>query len=365
MSATVEAAAAIPVPARRVAILIVSYEQETLLSDCLTSLLAAWPSALDVRILVVDNASRRVDLAALQSRFPSIAFERLPENLGFAGGNNAGWRRLQETTPELDYLVLLNPDTLVEPGWLEPLIDHLEAHPEAAAAQPLLLLHPETRLINTTGNRCHFLGFGLMSDFRRNRATAPRAPVAIDSPSGAAVALRAEVLRTCGLFDERYFLYLEDTELGWKLRSLGHQVHLAPQALVYHRFQFQAPYRNYGLLERNRLWLVFAYYRWPTLLLLLPALLLMEAGQWLFACRNGLLQQRLWAYREVLSPANVRSAWVHRRRTQQCRNVTDRELTRNCVATFDAALLPGFLVQRVANPVFAAYWRLVRLVLWW
>ncbi|OYW24544.1 MAG: hypothetical protein B7Z55_01875 [Planctomycetales bacterium 12-60-4] len=351
----------------RVAVLIVSYEQPEFLRDCLKSLLESLRdiTAFATQICVVDNASTRFDVNQFRIEFPAVDFVALAENRGFAGGNNAGWEWLSAQEWPPDYVALLNPDTLVDLAWLTPLVNHLESNPDVAAAQPAILLHPETDRVNTLGNDCHYLGFGLMRGYRESETSIPSDPTEIPSASGAAVLLRASVLRSVGLFDERYFLYLEDTELGWKLRLAGYGSDLVPESRVYHRFVFQAPYQRYGYLERNRWWLLTAYYRWRTLRLLSPMLLLMELGQWGFAAKNGLVRQRLWAVWQVCNPRHWGAQFAARRRVQSLRRVSDRELTRTFSATLTAALLPGFVVQRIANPMLACYWAMARRLMWW
>ncbi|MBI1346094.1 glycosyltransferase [bacterium] len=349
----------------RVAILIVGYCQRELLRDCLTAVVLQTAGDFElITTLVVDNGSPAETFTGLAEQFPQIEWLRLEENRGFAGGNNAGWRWLRERY-ELDYVMLLNHDTVVQPGWLPPLIDWMEQHAKVAAAQSLLLLDQPAGHINTLGNACHYLGFGLMTAYGQPIEVAPQQPREIASPSGAAVLIRCEAMGTEDLFDARYFLYLEDTELGWRLRSRGLQCWLVPESQLIHRYTFTAPFQRYGYLERNRWWLWLTYHRLPTLLLLAPAMLLMEIGQWLFAAQHGLLPQRWWAYRELLSPAAIRHQFRIRRQQQRLRTVSDRELSRNLVAMFDETLLPGWLVQRVANPVFAAYWWCIRWLIWW
>lgn len=352
-----------------VAVLIVAYGQRQFLWDCLTSLCqhTVFSSAGCelVSTLVVDNGSPSDTLAGLTEAFPHVDLLRLEENLGFAGGNNAGWSWLRERYPQLDYVMLLNHDTLVQAGWLPPLIEWMELHPNVAAAQSLLLLDQPAGHINTLGNACHYLGFGLMTGYGKPIDETPQHPCEIASPSGAAVLIRCAALASEDLFDERYFLYLEDTELGWRLRSRGLQCGLVPASHVIHRYQFAAPYTRYGFLERNRWWILLTYYRLPTLMLLSPALLLMEIGQWLFAGQHGLLRQRWWAYRQLLAWSALREQARVRDHAQRMRTVGDRELLEQHIGRFDASLLPGRLVQWIANPLFAAYLWCVRWLIWW
>ncbi len=351
----------------RVALIIVHYKQPELLRDCLQSLSDSGCAGPGVKIqtVVLDNASDVWPVDELRDRFPDVHFLRKPVNLGFAGGNNAAWQWIEQHLEPPDFLMLLNPDTRVTPGWLSPLLERLASDPTLAAVQPLITLLDAPDRINTRGNDCHYLGFGLMRGYREAAASVPDEPQEIPSVSGAAVLIRARVVRELGLFDASYFLYLEDTELSWRWRLAGYRMDLVPQSRIAHRHSLQAPRKQYRYLERNRYCLILVCYRWPTLVLLLPALLLMEAGQWLFALSNGLVTERLWVIGQLLNPANRRTRRAVRRRIQKQRRVSDRQLTELWCARFPASLLPGRLVQAIANPLLAIYWRLARFLLWW
>jgi GT2 family glycosyltransferase len=346
-------------------VLIVSYNGRRYLDECLASVLASDDGPLRRHVLVVDNASSDGTAAYLAQSWPQVHCVGSTENLGFAGGNNLGWEEIQRSYPNAKYVALLNQDTVVASGWLKALIEFLEEHPNVGIAQSKLMLHQQPDCFNTVGNVSHFLGFGFTTacgDRDQGQYDEPRP---IDFPSGAAFAIAAEQLRRWGLFDGSYFLYLEDADIGWKLRQLGLLNMYVPSSVVYHKYEFKADYRNYYFLERNRWWLLLVYYKLPTLLLLAPALIAMECGQLLFAAQHGILRQKLRAYGYYLSFPVARRLVQARREAQRRRRIGDREFLRSFTGRIQFVGLQSFLVRYIANPGFGAYWAVVRNLIWW
>jgi GT2 family glycosyltransferase len=346
-------------------VLIVCYNGRGFLPDCLGSVLASDDGGIKTRVVVVDNASGDGSAEYVAENFPRVDLVRSQVNRGFAGGNNLGWEYIRRKYPRATYLVLLNQDTIVERGWLRPMVDFLEAHPAAGLAQPKLMMHPRTELFNSSGNRSHFLGFGFVGECGqpdRGQYTRPR-PIA--SASGAAMMVRTDLLRRVGLFEELMFLYLEDAELNWKLRQIGCEPFLVPGGVVYHKYNFQKDFRYYFYLERNRWWLLLVYYKLATLLLLAPALAVMEVGQLLFALSRGLLGVKLRSWLFFLAPANLALLRRRRRQAQARRTVSDRQFTRPFCGSIDFPELSGPLLKYVANPFFSAYWALARRLIFW
>jgi GT2 family glycosyltransferase len=348
-----------------VAVLIVSFNGREHLRDCLESVLASDDGILIKYVAVVDNASDDASADLVEQEFPQVGLVRCSRNLGFAGGNNAGWDHIRTKYPQVDYVALLNQDTIVESGWLEPLVEHLEGQPTVGVAQPKLLLHPQTDRINTFGNQSHFLGFGFITGYGRVDNGEFQSVSAIDFPSGAAFMVRSDILHRFGLFDELFFLYLEDADLGWKLRQMGYDVEVVPGSRVWHKYEFGKNFRHYYYLERNRWYLLATYYKTATLLLLMPALLLMEAGQIYFACRNHLLGQKLRAVGFFLNIRNLGRLLRQRRQAQRRRIIRDRDFTAPFTGNVDFSELNSVLLKRVGNPILSTYWRFARKVMFW
>lgn len=348
-----------------VVIVVVSYNGRDYMRDCLGSVLASDDGPLRKHIILIDNASQDGSLEYVREHFPQVTAVDSGANLGFAAANNLAWELARERCPAVEFLYLLNQDTRVESGWLRPLVDYLRSHEGVGSLQSKLLLHPRIATVNTAGNRSHFLGFGFPDGYGKADGEEFDTPRSINYASGAGVIVRAELVRQVGLFEPEMFMYLEDADLSWKIRQLGHDVRLLPESRVYHKYKFNSDYRFYYHLERNRWWLLMVYYRFATLGALAPALTLMELGQCFFAAKHGRLSHKLRAYGFFLRPKNVRRIWRLRRAAQRRRTIPDREFLRDFTDTIDSPELKGFLVRGVANPVFKAYWKIAkRLIVW-
>jgi hypothetical protein len=355
---------------------VVAHNHRHVLADCVRSLEQA--AGIPFRLFVVDNASTdgtadllRDELLAADGTTTSGGLPCLvltsERNLGFAGGNNLA---LEVALREDDDLVyLLNPDTEVDSGFLAEALAVLRADDSIGIVQSLLLRHPETDRVNTWGNELQFLGFGHVG----GDGVALDAPEAAEKltereiafASGAALLARVSLLREIGLFHEELFAYDEDLDLSWRARLAGHRIVLAPRSVVFHKYEFSRGAGKYYLLERNRFLVLARCYRVPTSLLILPALVVMEVGLWAFAIRSGWWREKARAYGYLAAPGRWREIRRGRREVQRLRKVSDREAT----ATFTGRVvfegLQPVLLTRVANPLFAAYWRIARRVMFW
>jgi GT2 family glycosyltransferase len=242
------AAAASP----RVTVVIVAYQSGEHLQRALDGLAAQ--SYRDFDVILWDNASS--DGAAVRARLPGNARRvRSEANLGFAGGNNAAAR---QTRAEL--LALLNPDAIPAPDWLARLVAALDAAPGAGAvmaASRQLKAEDEGRL-DGAGDVFHVAGVAYRGGFGAPSAGATTAGE-VFSPCGAAALYRRAAFEAAGGFDERFFCYMEDVDLAFRLRLAGGVCVYAPDAVVRHvgsattgpRSEF-ATYHG----VRNRIWTI-------------------------------------------------------------------------------------------------------------
>ncbi len=346
----------------RVAIVVVTYESAAHLDELLSSL-AAHTDLARHAVLIVDNASSDDSVAIAREhaqRHPSIVVMEQLTNRGFAGGSNVGLRRARELGAT--YALLLNPDTVVTPGWLDALTAVADAYPEVAAAQPLLLLHNEPTLVNSAGNAIHFCGFGFCDSYRApvtdlDPSTAPRS---IPYATGAALLLRMSALARVGLLDELLFLYHEDCDLQIRLRQAGYECVVVPAATVRHKYRADFSAAKYRWLERNR-WMVLLK-DWPldVLVVAAPILVGVQIAVTVFAVRNGWARELVQAHVDVARhlPALLTArATVQRARS---RNAND-------VAWFSGSLrfagLDHPVVTRFANPLLSFFWAAAQRVL--
>ena len=348
---------------KTVAVILVNYRDyaRQYLADCLASV-RTQTGAPPIRLYIVDNATTEESETFLKNAAPEAELILNRANDGFAKGNNDGLRRA--LAEGADYCILFNMDTVIEGHCVAHLVRKAEADPAIGAVQARLMLWGEKERVNSLGNRTHFLGFGYCSGYRSRYK--PDAPAAEDIgyPSGAAVLLTRELLQTIGLFDETYWMYNEDQDLGWRAQLAGYRIVLAAEAVVWHKYAFQRLASKYYWMDRNRILSILKNYRWGTLLLIAPAFWVMELGVLFFAFRQGWVREKFKVWGYFLSPAHWVVLLRERRRVQRLRKRTDREITRDFSGSIWYAEIDSPALRWV-NPLFAGYWRCVRALLWW
>jgi hypothetical protein len=218
----------------RVSIIIVSWNARSVIQECLPSVVATdYPN---LEIIFADNASTDGSAAWIAREYPSVKIVRHPENWLFARGNNAA---LPHATG--DYVVLLNNDVEVPPGWLSPLVETMTAHPDVGAVQPKLLQYDDRSRFEYAGGSGGFIdraGY----PFTRGRLfdTMERDRGQYDDPcdvfwaTGAAILLRRSALDEVGGLDERFEMHMEEIDLCWRLQRHSYRVRVQPRSTVYH-----------------------------------------------------------------------------------------------------------------------------------
>jgi GT2 family glycosyltransferase len=209
-----------------VTVIIVNWNAGDLLSQCLRDLLRQ--SVQPARILVMDNGSS--DASANQAALlPGVTVRLLGENYGFAAGNN---RALLEC--DTKYVALLNPDAFPEPDWLETLVVAAEAHPEVAAFGSRQMVYGADKVVDGLGDVYHVSGLVWRDGHGRSLRDSDAMPREIFSPCAGAALYRRDALANVGGFDEDYFCYVEDVDLGFRLRLAGYRAMYVPDAVVRH-----------------------------------------------------------------------------------------------------------------------------------
>ena len=337
------------------AIIIVTYNGSRYIKNCLTSIF--FNDYRDFVVYIVDNNSPDDTVNIIADNFPQVRLIKSPENSGFVGGNNLA---LQEALKEnFSYFVLLNQDTEVEAGWLRHLVKAVEGDKEIGICQSLLVLGKERGLLNNFGNAWHFLGFGFVKDYRRPLSSLlDSAPREIGYASGAAMLIRREVLEKIGRFDEKFFSYHEDLDLCWRARLVGYKIKIAPQARVYHYYEFNRSRNLFYWTERNRLLAVLQNYSFKTLLLLAPAFLSLEIVMFVYCLISGNLLAKLKSYLGIL--LNLGKIYRARRAIQKSRVISDSEI----FAGMDYRLeFPGGrmkILDYLINPFLSVFYKFAK-----
>lgn len=218
-----------------VAVIILNWNGEKLLREFLPSVVANTDTSI-ADVIVADNGSTDGSRELLRKDFPQVKLLEFDENLGFAGGYN---RALRETGYR--YTLLLNSDVETPAGWLTPLHDFMEAHPDAAACQPKILSYKQKEKFEYAGAAGGFIdrnGYpycrGRIFDTVEDDNGQYDTPVEVFWATGAALMVRTDLYEKAGGLDERFFAHMEEIDLCWRLLLMGHTLWCVPASHVYH-----------------------------------------------------------------------------------------------------------------------------------
>jgi len=212
----------------RVAIIVVNYNGGALLARCLEAL--ERQTERGFRTIVVDNASTDGSAEGLEAIHPGVEVLRPGHNLGFAAGNNLGARHAVDA----QWLVTLNPDAFPEQRCLEVLLGAARAHPEFAMFQARLVVDANRTLLDGTGDVFHVSGLHWREAHMRPAGPTDDLPREIFAPCAAAAMYRREAFDAAEGFDEDFFCYAEDVDLGFRMRLAGERAMYVPDAVVFH-----------------------------------------------------------------------------------------------------------------------------------
>jgi N-acetylglucosaminyl-diphospho-decaprenol L-rhamnosyltransferase len=231
------------------AVIVVTWNSVHEIEAALSSLLRDLESAaLDARVIVVDNASadRTVDL--VRGRFPSVEVLALSDNVGFARANNIGMRHLGIGSGQAsaDFVLLLNPDTIVQLGAVQALMSAMQADPRVGVVGANLVFGDgsfQHGAYAFPGLRQLYAEFfwipgrwreGWFNGRYERRLYQGEQPFEVDFVLGACMLVRADVVAEVGGFDEAFFMYCEEVDWQWRIRQAGYTIQCVPTAHIVH-----------------------------------------------------------------------------------------------------------------------------------
>jgi GT2 family glycosyltransferase len=294
-------------------VVIVSWNGRRYLLECLDALLPQLPA--DAEVVLVDNGSTDGTAAWLRAAYPAVRLIGLHENLGFAGGVNAGLRAARG-----ELLLLLNNDAFVEPGFVVALCEVLQQRAEIGAASAVLTFAHQPQIVASAGILVRRDGLALDLWAGRQIAELPDTPQEIMGPSGGAALYRRALLEDVGLLAPDFFNYLEDVDLAWRALLRGWRSVVVPKARARHVYSATAgqgsPFKQ-RLLGRNRLRVIVRCMPAPLLLRGLPSILaydLLAVVYGIFTRQPAITAGRIAALRELPALLRERRGIQARRR---------------------------------------------------
>ena len=224
--------------------------------------------SIQTELIVADNGSTDNSLDVLAKEFPTVKTIVLDKNYGFAEGYN---RAIEQVDSE--FVVLLNSDVETPKGWLEPLLDYLETHPDIAAVQPKIRSWKNKSFFEHAGAAGGFVN-ALGYPYCRGRVLwhveedkgQYDSVIDVDWTSGACMCVRTKVYKELGGLDASFFAHMEEIDLCWRMRNADWRLVCVPQSTVFHlgggSLHYDNPCKNY-LNHRNNLLMIYKNKKHP------------------------------------------------------------------------------------------------------
>ena len=327
----------------KISIIISTWNSGKVLPQCLDSL--AKQTFKDFEVIIVDNGSSDNSIEDLSKKWPALELKirKLEKNTGFAAANNLG-----AALAAGEWLALLNSDAFPDPAWLEKLLLAAAREPKFSFFASRQLQASAPHLLDGAGDAYHISGLAW-----RRYAGHPAAQYGLESMEvfsacGAAALYLRQAFLEVGGFDESFFSYLEDVDLGFRLRLQGFRCLYVPEAVVHHVGSATLGVRSefaYYHWQRNFIWSFIQNTPSGLLWMALPAHLMANIIYQLyytFRGRGGILLKGKWDALRGLP-----SALRKRRAIQQNRKISNLELFRVLERGFLQPYLLGFRIRRI------------------
>jgi GT2 family glycosyltransferase len=304
----------------QISVIIANWNGKHLLGDCLGALRRQ--TLRDFETILVDNGSNDGSTEYVRTHFPEVQLLALPENLGFTGGNIAGYAQADG-----DLIVLLNNDTEAHPNWLGELHRASLTYADAGSfASRMMYFQDRGRVENCGFN----LGIsGAVMDLGRDELEGPKwyEPRKVFGGCGGAVAYRRRMLEDIGFLDPEFVMIYEDLDLSFRAQLRGYQCVYVPGAIVYHCYRVtigKAPSRQVFYSQRNIELVHLKNMPLAMILQSLPQRLLYEVGAAIYFSKQGRGTAFLQAKLSVLK--SLPSILRKRREIQKRRTISNTQL---------------------------------------
>ena len=301
-----------------VSVIVLNYNAGELLLNCIESIKKS--AYKNLEIIVVDNISTDKSQKACKEKYPDIKLIQNDENFGYCEGNNIGIREAKG-----DYIVILNPDTIVESNWIEELISAYNKFGEGLY-QPKHLSLSEKTVLMSAGNMLNIFGFGYAREKGKKDNNQFNEIEEINYAAGTCLFTSSSILKKIGLFDPFIFLYHDDLDLGWRASQLGIKSYYVPTSIIYHAESYALKWNaeKFYWLERNRKYCLLTHYSKQTYSKIFPTLLLVDFFVWIFYLSKGFLGSKIRAEFNIIK--NRKKIQAKYEELENKKIITDKEL---------------------------------------
>ena len=320
-----------------VSIIILNYNAGDLLLNCVDSVFkSTYPN---FEVIIVDNLSTDNSHIRCKEKFEKIQLIENEKNLGYCEGNNVGIKSAKG-----EFVLILNPDTIVDPDWLNELFHAYHKHGEALY-QPKHLSLKEKSSIMSTGNMMNVFGFGYAREKGEKDVNQHNTIEQIGYASGTCLFVPSSIFKNVGLLDPFIFLYHDDLDFGWRAAQLGIKSYYVPSSVIYHAESYLLRWNaeKFFWLERNRKYCLLTHYSKETYAKMRSSLFLVDLCVWVFYLSKGFLAAKIKAELDIYR--NREAIKIRYNQLEKIKTVSDKEL----IKKFSDEI---FVPKNVSEPIF-------------
>ncbi len=316
-----------------------NYNAGNLLLECVESVINS--NYKNLEVIVVDNVSKDNSHRICKEKFANIILIENKKNLGYCGGNNIG---IEHASGE--FLVILNPDVIVEPDWLNQLLIAFRKYGDGLY-QPKILAATDHSTIISTGNMIQLFGFGFSRGKGEKDVLQFYKDEEIVYASGTCLFSSSDIFRKIGNFDSFLFAYHDDLDLCWRGRLKGIESFYVHKSIIYHPlegYSFKWNSFKFFLMERNRLYCLKKNFSRKTIFKMFPSLILVEIAVTLFYLKKGFVSAKIKANLDILK--NLSTISRNYNLIQKNRIVNDNEIIKKFVNKIE---VPKWVIEKESN----------------
>ena len=276
-----------------VSIIILNFNAGKLLLNCIESLTKL--AYQNIELIIVDNVSTDNSQNQCKEKFPQVKLIQNEKNSGYCGGNNVGIKNANG-----EFIIILNPDTIVESNLIDKLLGAYNIHGEGLYQPKILSLEDKT-ILQSTGNMIHVFGFGFARDKGNQDNNEIKETTKIGYAAGTCLFALKETFLKLKLFDEFLFLYHDDLDIGWRASQKEINSYIVPQTTIYHAESYSLKWskKKFFWLERNRRYCLMTHYSPDTLKIIRKELWITELLIWAVYFSKGYLTAKIKAELEL------------------------------------------------------------------